>query len=173
VADAEALPLADGSFTHILSVFGVVGAPRPERAVAEMFRGCRPDGVVGLTALPTGSYMAELAHAIRGALSDENVFADPERAWGSEEVVCSRLEPHASTVDVHRATLDWDPAVRSAAGRADCAGSYFAARVPEETLARIVDARMAVESRFAARSGRLLVEYMVVTARPRPVHRGG
>ena len=46
--DAEALPFADASFDHVLSVFGVQFAPRHEVTAAELARVCRPGGHVGL-----------------------------------------------------------------------------------------------------------------------------
>ena len=49
VGDAERLPLDHRRFDRVLSVFGVVAAPHPELAVAELFRVCRAGGVVALT----------------------------------------------------------------------------------------------------------------------------
>ncbi len=47
-ADAGNLPYADGEFDAVLSTFGVMFVPDPERAAAEMVRVCRPGGVIGL-----------------------------------------------------------------------------------------------------------------------------
>ncbi len=44
VADAENLPYEDGSFDYVLSTFGVMFTPNPERSSAEMARVCRPGG---------------------------------------------------------------------------------------------------------------------------------
>jgi len=46
VADAERLPFGAESFDRVISAFGVVFAPRPEVAVAELFRVCRAGGIV-------------------------------------------------------------------------------------------------------------------------------
>jgi SAM-dependent methyltransferase len=48
-ADAEAIPIADGSLDVVVSNFGVHHFPRPERALAEVFRVLRPGGVVAFT----------------------------------------------------------------------------------------------------------------------------
>jgi SAM-dependent methyltransferase len=47
-ADAEALPFPDAAFDVVLSAFGVMFTPQPERAVAELLRVCRPGGRIGL-----------------------------------------------------------------------------------------------------------------------------
>ena len=48
VADAEALPFADGSFAAVLSTFGVMFAPDQDKAAAELARVCRRGGRIGL-----------------------------------------------------------------------------------------------------------------------------
>jgi len=48
VADAEALPFEDASFDTVLSTFGVMFTPNPERSAAELLRVCRPGGRIGL-----------------------------------------------------------------------------------------------------------------------------
>ncbi|MFN0110103.1 MAG: class I SAM-dependent methyltransferase, partial [Blastocatellia bacterium] len=40
-ADAEQLPYADATFDAVISMFGVMFAPRPETAAAELTRVCR------------------------------------------------------------------------------------------------------------------------------------
>ncbi|MCL4820152.1 MAG: methyltransferase domain-containing protein [Vicinamibacteria bacterium] len=55
IADAEALPFADGSFDVALSSFGVMFAPDQPRAAAELLRVVRPGGRIGLANwTPTG-----------------------------------------------------------------------------------------------------------------------
>lgn len=45
-ADAEALPFEDASFDSVVCTFVLCTIPNPERAVAEMYRVLRPDGVL-------------------------------------------------------------------------------------------------------------------------------
>jgi SAM-dependent methyltransferase len=53
---AESLPFPDASFDAALSVFGVIFAAEPERAIGEMLRVVRPGGRVLIAAwLPTGT----------------------------------------------------------------------------------------------------------------------
>src|ERR671921_77616 len=58
VADVEELPFADGRFDAVLSVFGLVFAPRPEVAIAEAFRVTRSGGTVAFTSWTPGSAAA-------------------------------------------------------------------------------------------------------------------
>ncbi len=120
-----------------MSVFGVIFAPRPEAAVAELFRVCEPSGIVGLTAWPDDGYMGQLTAALREALVDESLFPDSELGWGDEELMRARLQAHARKVVITRKTLRWDPAVRAAAGRNDCAATYFASHVPNDMLPQL------------------------------------
>lgn len=46
--DAEALPYADASFDVVVSMFGVMFAPRPKIAAAELLRVCKPGGMIAL-----------------------------------------------------------------------------------------------------------------------------
>ena len=165
VADAELLPFVDGAFDRVLSAFGVVAAPDPEAAAAELFRVCSPGGIVGLTAWPYGSYMAELAAALREAVGDNAVFPEPELGWGDEELTRARLQRHAAEVTITRLSLAWDPVLRGSAGKSDCAAAYFASRVPAESLPRLVEAREAVERRLRTADGRINAEYLLAVAR--------
>jgi ubiquinone/menaquinone biosynthesis C-methylase UbiE len=49
VGDCENLPVDDESFDVVLSVYGSIFAPRPERAAQELLRACRPGGKIGMT----------------------------------------------------------------------------------------------------------------------------
>ena len=51
--DAERLPYPDASFDAVISMFGVMFAPRPELAAAELLRVCRPGGTIALEVTAT------------------------------------------------------------------------------------------------------------------------
>ena len=46
--DAEALPYPDDSFDLVVSMYGAMFAPRPERVTAELLRVCRPGGEIAM-----------------------------------------------------------------------------------------------------------------------------
>ena len=108
--------------------------------------------------------MHELTAALRDAVAGEAVFPEPELGWGDEEIVRSRLRPHAADVRLTRRSLEWNPAIRAAAGPSDCAAAYFSSRLPAATRTRLVAARDAVERRFKTADGNIRAEYLVVSA---------
>jgi SAM-dependent methyltransferase len=64
VADAEALPYTDRTFDAVLSIFGVMFAPRQERAAAELVRVCRPGGRIGLANWTPDSFVASMFETV-------------------------------------------------------------------------------------------------------------
>jgi ubiquinone/menaquinone biosynthesis C-methylase UbiE len=60
VADAEHLPYGDRTFDAVLSTFGVMFTPNPERAAAELLRVTRPGGRIGLASWTPTSFVAEM-----------------------------------------------------------------------------------------------------------------
>jgi SAM-dependent methyltransferase len=67
-ADAEALPLADGSCEAVLASYVMFFVPDIPRAVAEIYRVLRPGGVL-LAATMAAVYMAELQAVLNRALN--------------------------------------------------------------------------------------------------------
>ena len=68
VGDAGALPVPDGAFDATVSCFGVIFAPDPARAAAEMARATRPGGTIALTAWLASGAIWEAGRALRAAL---------------------------------------------------------------------------------------------------------
>jgi len=48
VGDCEDIPVSDGSFDVVVSVYGSMFAPRPEKAAQELLRACRRGGRIGM-----------------------------------------------------------------------------------------------------------------------------
>src|SRR5215472_1548461 len=44
--DAEQLPYTDGRFDYVVTMFGAMFAPRPDRVSAELIRVCKPGGKI-------------------------------------------------------------------------------------------------------------------------------
>jgi ubiquinone/menaquinone biosynthesis C-methylase UbiE len=96
VADAEELPFGDGRFDAVLSVFGLVFAPRPQVAIAEAFRVTRSGGTVGLTSWTPGSADARLLELAGKYLPAPEHLPPPPHLWGDEATARERLAPHAA-----------------------------------------------------------------------------
>jgi SAM-dependent methyltransferase len=67
VGDAGALPVPDGAFDATVSCFGVIFAPDPAGAAAEMARATRPGGTIALTAWLASGAIWEAGRVLRAA----------------------------------------------------------------------------------------------------------
>lgn len=107
VADAEELPYAAGRFDAVLSVFGLVFAPRPEVAIAEAFRVTRSGGTVAFTTWTPGSAAARFGEvAGKYFPRPENPPPAPHQ-WGDEATARERLAPHAVDVRFELDAVRW------------------------------------------------------------------
>jgi SAM-dependent methyltransferase len=86
--DAGTLPLPDAAFDATLSAFGVIFAPDPSRALAEMVRVTRPGGVVALSSWASEGPIFEAGRVMREALPAGDGGGPPPRwddaAWVEE-----------------------------------------------------------------------------------------
>jgi SAM-dependent methyltransferase len=88
--DAEALPYADASFDLVVSMFGVMFAPRPERATAELLRVCRPGGVIALANWTPEGLIGDMFKVTRSHVAPPVGVPSP-LIWGRETAVRTRL----------------------------------------------------------------------------------
>lgn len=82
-ADAENLPFDDGVFDAVLSTFGVMFTPDPERAAAELVRVCRPGGRIGLANWTPHSFIGRMLKIVSGQFPPPPGVPSP-LLWGSE-----------------------------------------------------------------------------------------
>jgi SAM-dependent methyltransferase len=99
VADAEALPYTDRTFDAVLSVFGVMFAPRQERAAAELVRVCRPGGRIGLASWTPESFVAAMFETVARYVTPPPIPS--AFRWGVESDVVGLL---GDDVRVHSAS---------------------------------------------------------------------
>ncbi|MEO5840095.1 MAG: class I SAM-dependent methyltransferase [Acidimicrobiales bacterium] len=83
VADAENLPFEDSAFDAALSTFGVMFAPDPHRAAAELVRVCRPGGTIGLANWTPEGFVGRMFKIV-GAHVPPPVGVPSPLAWGTE-----------------------------------------------------------------------------------------
>lgn len=110
IADAEDLPYANGRFDAVLSVFGLVFAPRPEVAIAEAFRVTRSGGTVAFTTWTPGSAAArfgEVAGRHFPRREGEGEGPPPPHRWGDEATARERLAPYARSVSFELGAVTW------------------------------------------------------------------
>lgn len=172
VADAEDLPYCGGRFDAVLSVFGLVFAPRPEVAIAEAFRVTRSGGCVGFTSWTPGSVAARLGEVAGRCFPQPPDPPPPPHAWGDEDTCRARLAPHAIDVRFELGALHWSwPSVAAAREEAEESNNFVAAAraslSPERYMALLDDVDDLMRAVNTATDGSLAydTQYARVVAR--------
>lgn len=104
LGEAAAIPVESASVDVLLSVFGVIFAPDPVAAAAEMSRVTAPHGRIVLSAwLPEGpiqGVVRMVRETVMAAL--EAPPAPPQFAWHERDALSELLAPQGFTVDIER-----------------------------------------------------------------------
>jgi SAM-dependent methyltransferase len=100
--DAEGLPLADGSFDSVTSVFGVQFAPRHQVTADELVRVCRPGGTIGLVNWTPEGLIGEMFQVMGRYLPPPPAFATAPPQWGDEGHVRELFTGHDVTLSFTR-----------------------------------------------------------------------
>ncbi len=105
--DAEDLPYPDAQYDLVVSMFGAMFAPRPERVAADLARVCRPGGRIAMANwTPAGLAGKVFALTARYIPPPEGIPAPV--LWGDEEVVRKRLTGIASRIDTAHRTIEME-----------------------------------------------------------------
>jgi len=83
--DAQALPVSDGEYDVVLSVFGVMFAPDQARAANELLRACRRGGTIGLANWKPEGWGGDFFRALSKHLPPPAPGMKPPVRWGTEE----------------------------------------------------------------------------------------
>ena len=90
VGDAEGLRYADGAFRTVVTMFGAMFAPRPERPAVELLRVTRPRGRIAMANWAPGGFIGEMLKATVRFVPLPSGVASP-LLWGTEDAVRERL----------------------------------------------------------------------------------
>jgi ubiquinone/menaquinone biosynthesis C-methylase UbiE len=171
--DAEALPYADGSFDLVVSMFGAMFAPRPERVASELARVVRPGGEVAMANWTPRSFIGEMFKVTARHVPPPAGLTPPVR-WGDETTVRERFR--AVGID-HVETMPVMAQLRypfSAQGTVEFFRTYFGptrtafARLAEdgrESLERDLGRMWAAHNRATDGTTAIEAEYLEVVAR--------
>ena len=121
VADAENLPFPDGSFDAVLSTFGVMFTPNPERAAGELLRVCRPGGRIGLANWTPEGYVGRMFKIVGAHVPPPPGVPSP-LAWGTDDRLGSLF---ADAAGVHIVRRDFVFRFRSATDWFDAFKTYY------------------------------------------------
>ncbi len=106
VADAQALPFADGEFDVVMSTIGAMFAPDQEAVAGEMLRVCRSGGRIGMANWTPESMVGDMFRAV-GRQVPPPQGVRPAAAWGSEDRVSELIGPACRELRMARRTCAW------------------------------------------------------------------
>jgi ubiquinone/menaquinone biosynthesis C-methylase UbiE len=88
--DAEELPFGDQEFDIVLTMFGAMFAPRPERVAAELVRVCKPGGLIAMANWTPDGFVGKSFQVTAQMVPPPPGIPAPV-LWGDEQVVRERL----------------------------------------------------------------------------------
>jgi ubiquinone/menaquinone biosynthesis C-methylase UbiE len=109
VGDASAIPAPDASFDAIVSVFAVIFAPLPERAVEEMLRVSKPGARIVLTSWSPHGAISRVSASFRKAMAvlDPPAAKRAAPAWGDPAFVKALFERRGVEASIEERTLSF------------------------------------------------------------------
>jgi SAM-dependent methyltransferase len=99
--DAESLPYADASFDEVVSMYGAMFAPRPERVSAELLRVCRPGGRIAMGNWTPEGFIGQMFKITARHVPPPPNMPSPIK-WGDEETVRERLRDGVADLQLTR-----------------------------------------------------------------------
>lgn len=105
--DAEQLPYRDAQFDLVMSMFGAMFAPRPERVAAELARVCRPGGIIAMANWTPEGFVGKTFRATAQHVPPPEGIPAPV-LWGVENVVKMRLGAYASKIETAPRLITFD-----------------------------------------------------------------
>lgn len=96
--DAENLPYADAEFDVVMTMFGAMFAPRPERIAAELIRVCRPGGTIAMANWTPTGFVGQMFKIIGSHVAPPPNMPSP-LLWGDETIVSERLGEGVSEIN--------------------------------------------------------------------------
>ncbi|RYV52399.1 class I SAM-dependent methyltransferase [Pengzhenrongella frigida] len=108
VADAEALPYADGEFDTVVSCVGVMFAPHHQVAADELVRVCRPGGTIALLSWTPSGFIGQMFATMKPFAPAPPPGAQPPPLWGTEDHVRTLLGDRVTDTTATREHLTVD-----------------------------------------------------------------
>jgi SAM-dependent methyltransferase len=99
--DAEELRHADCTFDVVLTMYGAMFAPRPDRVASELARVCNPGGLIAMANWTPDGYVGKSFRLTAKMVPPPPGVPAPV-LWGDEATVRQRLSPYASKIDLTR-----------------------------------------------------------------------
>jgi SAM-dependent methyltransferase len=154
--DAEDLPVGDQEFDIVLTMFGAMFAPRPERVAAELIRACKPGGLIAMANWTPEGFVGK-SFQLTAEMAPLPAGLPAPSLWGSEPVVRQRFSSGISKLSLtrQRAVFDYPFAPRDVV---EFFRQYFGPT--QATFARLDKEG---QSQLTSRSESLWVEHNLAT----------
>lgn len=99
--DAEELAYKDGEFDIVLSMYGAMFAPRPDRVAAELVRVCRPGGMIAMANWTPDGFVGK-SFRVTAELAPPPPGIPAPVLWGDEQTVRQRLSNGIASLNLTR-----------------------------------------------------------------------
>jgi SAM-dependent methyltransferase len=105
--DAEALGFADGSFDAVVTMFGAMFAPRPEKVAAELVRVCRAGGRIVMANWTPQGFVGQMFKRTGAHVPPPPAMPSPI-LWGDEAVARERLKDGTTDLQLNRRLMTFN-----------------------------------------------------------------
>jgi ubiquinone/menaquinone biosynthesis C-methylase UbiE len=105
--DAEDLPYAEGEFDIVVTMFGAMFAPRPDRTAAELIRICRPGGQIAMGNWTPQGFVGK-TFQLTAKIVPPPPGVPPPVLWGDEATVRQRFSHGISELALKRHTVSFE-----------------------------------------------------------------
>jgi ubiquinone/menaquinone biosynthesis C-methylase UbiE len=105
--DAEQLAYPDGQFDVVMSMFGAMFAPRPERVSSELARVCRQGGTIAMANWTPEGFVGKMFSLTSRYVPAPSGIPSPV-LWGIEEVAKERFAAYATKTEAVRRAIIFD-----------------------------------------------------------------
>ena len=100
------MPYADASFQYVVSLYGAMFAPRPERVASELTRVCRSGGTVAMGNWTPEGFIGQMFKTFARFIAPPGMPSPV--LWGKEDVVRERFDRGAVDLSLRRVNYRFD-----------------------------------------------------------------
>jgi ubiquinone/menaquinone biosynthesis C-methylase UbiE len=104
--DAEELPYPDQTFDVVMTMFGAMFAPRPERVAAELMRVCRPGGLIAMANWTSEGFVGK-SFRVTAEMAPPPPGLPAPVLWGNEQTVRQRFSTGVSRLTLTRQKVEF------------------------------------------------------------------
>ncbi len=103
--DAEELPYENESFDLVVTMYGAMFAPFPDKVASELARVCKSGGQIAMANWTPSSFPAKV-FALGTRYAPAPLGVPPAFLWGEDSVLRERLRPYCSDIRTARRPVD-------------------------------------------------------------------